>query len=96
MVATVLAVSWLTKTRMTSLFWQFVRVTVIVAVVELPVAKQSSPFTKFAVMAPPALTVAVTGFEVAEGEKVIDAELEVQIMKVKPVFGVAVRETVEP
>ena len=63
--------------------------------VELAAAKQSNPFTKFAVTMPPPRTVAVTGFEEADGENVIDAEFVVQEMKVKPEFGVAVIEMVE-
>ena len=44
---------------------------------------------------PPPRTLAVTGFEEADGENVIDAEFVVQEMKVKPEFGVAAMDTVE-
>ncbi len=67
---------------MTSLLWQLVRVALIVAVEELALAKQSSPFTKLAVIVPPPLTVAVTGFEEAVGVNVIEVELDVQTVKV--------------
>jgi hypothetical protein len=85
-------------TRMTSLPLQFVRTTLIVVAGEelLALAEQSRPFTKLAVTVPPPLTVAVTGFAEPEGVKLIDAELEVQIVNVNPVFGVSVMDTVDP
>ena len=73
------------------------KVTLVVRLlVELAAAKQSSPFTKLAVTIPPPLTVAVTGFALADGENVIEAEFVVQETNVKPEFGVAAIETVEP
>lgn len=83
---------------MTSLPWQAVVIVTVVEMllVELAAAKQSNPLTKLAVTIPPPLTVAVTGFEEAEGENVIDAELVVQPVKVKVGFAVAAIDTVEP
>jgi len=83
---------------MTSFALQLVSTTLIDVAGEelLALAEQSKPLTKFAVTVPPALTVAVTGFEEADGAKVIRVELEVQIVNVKPVFGVSTKETVEP
>ena len=82
---------------MTSLAWQFVTVTPVVrAPVELAAAKQSNPLTKLAVTIPPPSTVAVTGLALADGENVMEAEFDVQEMKVKPEFDVAATEMVEP
>ncbi len=69
---------------MTSLPLQLARVTLIVVdgEAEVALAKQSRPLTKLAVTVPPPLTVAVTGFEVAVGVKVIDVVLDVHAVNV--------------
>ena len=61
--------------------WHGPRIRLKVNDEELALAKQSNPFTKLAVMIPAALMIAVVGLAEAEGEKVIEVELDVQDVK---------------
>jgi hypothetical protein len=74
---------WVIMTIMTSLLLQFftTTLTVVDGEAELALAKQSSPFTKFAVTVPPPLTVRIVVDDVIL-PRVIDAVLDVQAVKV--------------